>query len=202
MTSVITGDIINSKKSRTASWIKVLKKELGRWGDTPKQWEIFRGDSFQLEVKDTTQVLAIAIQLKAALRTLPGIDVRIAIGIGDKTYNAKVITESNGSAFVHSGELVEELKELKVNMAIRSGHNNFDKEMNLYLKLALVIMDGWTTNSAKTVYTAMLYPAKSQEELGKLLKVKQNAVSTRLKRACYYEIKEVIEMYQTKITEV
>ena len=202
MTNVITGDIINSKKSRTAGWIKVLKKELGRWGDTPKQWEIFRGDSFQLEVKDTTQVLAIAIQLKAALRTLPGIDVRIAIGIGDKTYNAKVITESNGSAFVHSGELVEELKELKVNMAIRSGHNNFDKEMNLYLKLALVIMDGWTTNSAKTVYTAMLYPAKSQEELGKLLKVKQNAVSTRLKRACYYEIKEVIEMYQTKITEV
>lgn len=202
MISVITGDIINSRKTRTASWIGVLKKELGRWGNTPKQWEIFRGDSFQLEVKDVKLVLEVAIQLKAAIKTLPGLDVRIAIGIGDKTYNAKSITESNGSAFVHSGVLIEELKELKVNMAIRSGHDDFDKEMNLYLKLALIIMDGWTTNSAKTVHNTMQYPAKSQEELGKLLKIKQNAVSTRLKRACYYEIKQVIDMYRTKLTEL
>ncbi|MND04250.1 hypothetical protein D3C83_244380 [compost metagenome] len=52
------------------------------------------------------------------------------------------------------------------------------------------------------MYAALEHPDKSQEALGKLWKIKQNAVSTRLKRACYYEIKDVIEMYRSKVTEL
>jgi hypothetical protein len=126
----------------------------------------------------------------------------MAIGIGDKDHGAKTITESNGSAFVHSGELVEELKKLKLNLAVRSKSTTFDSEINLYLKLALLIMDSWTTNAAETMHVALQNPDKSQEALGKLLKIKQNAVSTRLKRACYYELKELIEMYRTKVNEL
>lgn len=202
MISVITGDIINSKGTAPAIWLKVLKKELSRLGDTPKQWEIYRGDSFQAEVKNSIDVFAIAIQIKAAVKSLKGVDVRLAIGIGDKTYNTKRITESNGSAFVHSGELVEELKKLKLNLAIRSSSPKFNYEMNLYLKLALITMNSWTVNAAKTIHIALQHPDKSQEELGKLLGIRQNAVSTRLKRACYYEIMELIEMYRSKVAEL
>lgn len=202
MTSIITGDIINSRKSASKAWLKVLKTELTRRGDTPRQWEIFRGDSFQIEIKKPAEALMVAIKIKAALKTIRGVDVRMSIGLGEKSYNAKSITESNGSAFVHSGELVEQLKKDKRNLAVRSSNAKFDYEMNLYLKLASITMDAWTTNAADTMQKALEYPGKSQEALGKLLKIKQNAVSTRLKRACYYEIVELIEMYENKVGEL
>lgn len=202
MTSVITGDIINSRKANTTTWLKKLKKELGKLGDSPKYWEIYRGDSFQAEIKSPETALTTAIQIKAALKSIKGIDVRLAIGIGDKTYNAKNITESNGSAFVFSGGLVEELKKNKVSLAIKSNHQELDQEINLYLKLLLVIMNGWTTTAAETIYIALQNPDRSQEELGRLLKIKQNAVSTRLKRACYSEVIEVIDRYKRKVTEI
>src|SRR5258708_7109996 len=185
MISVITGDIVNSRRSATKTWLKVLKKELSKFGDTPKQWEIFRGDSFQIEVKNPADALMIAIKIKAAIKSQKGVDVRMALGIGDKTHNAKNITESNGSAFVHSGQLVEELKSRKVNMAVKSTNAQFNDEINLYLKLALIVMDNWTTNTAETIYAKLEYPDKSQKDLGRLLRKPQNAVSTRLKRACY-----------------
>jgi hypothetical protein len=202
MISVITGDIINSRRSTTKTWLKVLKKELNKLGDTPRQWEIYRGDSFQVEVKDPADALAAAVQIKAAIKSLKGVDVRVAIGIGEKDHSEKRVTESNGSAFVHSGELDEELKSRKMSMAVRSMNKKFDDEINLYLQLTLIIMDGWTTNAAETMHAAMEQPDKSQKALGKLLSIKQNAVSTRLKRACYYEIMEVIKMYRTKVAEL
>lgn len=201
MVAVITGDIANSQQHAPTVWLTPLKEELNRVGKSPRNWEIYRGDSFQLLIPDAADALLTAIRIKAALRSLPGqsVDVRMAIGLGEKTYDAERITESNGSAFVHSGEKFEMLKQEKQHIAVKSDHPEFDKEMNLYLKLALIAMDNWTTNAAEIVKTAIENPGKSQEELGQLLNIKQNAVSGRLKRAYYGEIKEVIEMYQTRI---
>jgi hypothetical protein len=201
MISVITGDIIDSKAQVPAAWLRAIKKELGKWGETPKQWEIYRGDSFQVEIKDPSEALGAAIQIKAAVKSLD-VDVRMAIGIGDKTYNARNITQSNGSAFVNSGMLTEELKKLRLNLSVRSSNPKFDRETNLYLKFASIIMDRWSRNAAEMIHAALQHPDKSQEALGKLLGIRQNAVSTRLKRACYYEIMELIEMYRIKVAEL
>lgn len=202
MMSVITGDIIKSRRTTSATWLKVLKKELNKLGDTPKNWEVYRGDSFQAEIKDAADALTVAIRIKAAIKTIKGVDVRMAIGIGDKTYNAKNIIESNGSAFVYSGELMEELKSRKMNMAVKSKSLKFNDEMNLYLKWALLVMDTWSTAAAETIHATLEHPDKVQKELGKLLKIPQNAVSTRLKRAHAAEIDEIIKMYQTKVKEL
>lgn len=202
MTSVITGDIINSQKEKPAKWLKALKNALIKWGDTPKQWEIYRGDSFQLEIKDPANALAAAILIKSSIKSVKNMDVRMAIGIGEKKYNARKITESNGSAFVYSGEILEELKSLNQNLAVKSADLIFNKEINLYLKLASLIMDGWSSSAAGTVNAALQQPDKSQEALGKLLKVRQNTVSTRLKRARFDEIREVIQMYEEKVAQL
>ena len=199
MIAVITGDVINSRSTRSAAWLKVLKQELEELGNTPRKWEIYRGDSFQAEVKDPQAALLKAVKIKAALKSLNGIDVRIAIGIGDKTHSTKSITESNGSAFVNSGSLAEELKKRRLNLAVRSNMRGFDNEINLYLKLALLVMDRWTTNAAASVKMAMQFPDKSQAALGRMFGIRQNAVSTRLKRARYYEIMEVLDMYRNKL---
>jgi len=199
MICIITGDIINSSKNDPKAWLRPLKKELNRIGKNPKVWEIYRGDSFQVMISNAKDALIAAIKIKAALKSIQDVDVRMAMGIGNRTHNAAKITESNGSAFVHSGEKFEALKKDKQNLSIKSDWPIFDKEMNLYLKLSLIAMDNWTVNSAEVVKTAIENPDKLQEELRKIVGIKQNAISNRLKRAYYEEIMEVNEVYKTKI---
>lgn len=199
MLAVITGDVINSKKNAPRIWLPPLKKELDRIGRTPKIWQIYRGDSFQVVISKAEEALLVAMKLKASLKAVKGINVRMAIGIGKRTYNAEKVTESNGSAFVNSGEKFETLKQEKQNLAVKSDSAEFDNEMNLYLKLALIAMNNWTVNTAEIVSVAMENPDKSQRQLGQMVGIKQSAISTRLRRAYYEEIMEVNEMYKSKV---
>ena len=199
MIAVITGDIVNSKKISPKKWLKFLKQELDTNGSSPKAWEIYRGDSFQVIISKPEDALKAAIKIKATIKSIQGLDVRMAIGIGTRTYNAPKVTESNGTAFVHSGEKFEILKKEKQNLAVKSDWDDFDKEINLLLKLSLIPMDNWTVNAAEIVKTTMENPDKLQEELGKIVGIKQNAISNRMKRAYYDEIMQVNEMYVAKI---
>lgn len=199
MIAVITGDIISSSKATTRIWLKILITELGKSSNDPRDWEIYRGDSFQLLIKNPLNALFVAIKIKAAIKSVQGLDVRMAIGIGDREHRASKITQSNGSAFVHSGEKFELLKKEKQNLAIKTHSPDLDEEINLYLKLCLIVMDDWTPNAAEAVKLGMENPEKSQKELGKLMGIQQNAVSGRLKRAHYDEILEVIKMYKNKL---
>ena len=202
MTSIITGDIIHSQKTNPQVWLEKLKSELNSTGNYPGTWEIYRGDSFQLEIRKPSLALETAVKIKAAIKCVKQIDVRMAIGLGDKTYSASNITESNGSAFVNSGEIFESLVKEKQNLAIATSSEEFNKEMNLLFRFALIVMDNWTINSAKMVHLALSNPGLSQTELGKILGIKQNAVSARLKRAYYDEISELLARYQIKIKEI
>ena len=199
MISVITGDIINSKREAPETWLTILKSELGRISASPHNYEIYRGDSFQLTVEDATQSLWAGIKIKAAIKSIKNLDVRMAIGIGDKTYDGSKITESTGPAFVHSGEKFESLKKSKQNLAIQSGLKEFDREINLLLRLGLMAMDHWTPKDAQTIKTVMDNPNKFQEEIGAILGIKQNAVSGRLKRAYFREIEDLNEMFVAKL---
>ena len=127
MTSVITADIIGSRQ-QSEHWVDDLKKILAPLGHTPSQWEIYRGDEFQIEVTNPEDALLTAILIKAHLRAIKS-DARMSIGFGDKTHNAERISESNGSAFIHSGELFETLKKQKVTLALRTGNSDFDEKL-------------------------------------------------------------------------
>tara|TARA_R110002050_G_scaffold184406_2_gene317988 strand:- start:146175 stop:146786 length:612 start_codon:yes stop_codon:yes gene_type:complete len=201
MTSVITGDIINSRKLKAPEiWINALKKALSYLSSEPKYWEIYRGDSFQIEIKDSYYCFTAAIYLKASIKMIKGLDVRLAIGIGDKTYEGQDVTESNGEAFVFSGETLESLKKEKQTLRIKTRDKNINSELNLYFKLALITMDNWSVNSAEIVKLSMEHPKALQSELGKLIGINQNAISNRQKRAHLEEILELDRMYRHKIS--
>lgn len=198
MTTIITGDIVNSQKLPTETWIDGLKKLLNSFGKSPAEWELYRGDEFQIEVKNPEDALLVAIQIKAYLKTMK-LDARMSIGIGDKTYKAKKISESNGTAFVNSGKLFETLKKQKINLAIQSGNTDFDAEMNLILRLGLTFMDNWLIQSAEFVLIAITNQTLSQEEIGVKLGINQAAVSRRRKRAQFDLTLELEQYYRQKI---
>jgi hypothetical protein len=198
MISIITGDIIHSRKRTSSDWIDGLKKILLSKGKNPANWEIYRGDEFQLELSNPTEALLTAIEIKAYLKTVR-LDARMSIGLGDKTYQAEKISESNGSAFIHSGELFDVLKKKKTNLAVRSDNIAWDNEINLMLDLGLTFMDNWLVQSAELVLIAIETPELSQEEIGNRLGINQAAVSRRRKRSHFDLVLELDQHFRKKI---
>ncbi len=190
MTAILTADIINSRTQQ--NWLPVLKAVLNRLGDEPKDWEIYRGDSFQLEVKPT-EALYSALLIKSAVKSLDGIDVRIAIGLGDKTHDGAKITEANGSAFVNSGTCFDRLK--KQTLALQSDNTDFDTQFNLILELACLTMDNWTPVSAQVFHQKLLHPQLNQTELSEMLGKSQSTISATLHRAGYDELTKMLQYY-------
>ena len=201
MIGVITGDIISSRKLSSKIWIDDFKKLLSSFGKNPSEWDIYRGDEFQLEVKNPEETLIIALQIKSYFKILK-LDVRMSIGFGDITYKAKKISQSNGTAFSRSGEVFETLKKQKINLAINSGDEAFDTEINLMLRLGLTFMDNWLAQSAEFVLKSIENPTLSQEEMGVKLGINQAAVSRRRKRAQFDLMIELDQYFRKKIKTI
>lgn len=195
MTSIITGDIISSRNADPKLWLAALKEELNKYGTAPKHWEVYRGDSFQLEVSPK-QALIAALLIKASIKQFKTIDVRLAIGIGKKTYDAEAITESNGSAFVNSGECFESLR--KSRLAIKTEDDSFNQVINIMLDLASLTMDSWTPKAALLFKATLEHSDFNQIEIAKLLDRKQGNVSAGLKRIGYDEILKMLNYYNSQ----
>lgn len=209
MIAIITGDIIASRKLiDQEKWLSPLKNLLATWGDSPKYWKLDRGDFFQIEITNIEEVLKKALEIKALIKKVEPIDehkkmsiidVRMAIGIGEKTYSGESISESNGSAFINSGEKFDVLKKENVTLGIKTPWQDFDEEINLYLKLAGTFMDKWSVLSAELMQTILNNPNITQEEIGKKLGIQQSAVSRRWNRAKANEVLEVEKIFCKRI---
>jgi hypothetical protein len=198
MEAIITGDLINSRQVEPSEWMPALKKVLKKYGKEPGNWEIFRGDSFQLNTKPEDALMA-AILLKAEIKQWKNLDIRLAIGLGEITYRAAKITESNGTAFLNSGECFEELK--KQTLAIKTPNKDFDATLNLMIELASLTIDKWTETAAKLIKLKIENPTANQKDLANLLnKTAQGTISEGLKRGGYDEIQKLLDYYKIKIS--
>ena len=200
ITSVITGDIIKSRAQNNQElWITTLKAALSYLSPNKKYWDIYRGDSFQLELKDFLESFKAAVYIKACIKSIHGLDVRMAIGIGDISYEGNVVGESSGEAFINSGKLLETLKKEKQNLRIKTNYSEIDYELNLYFRLALIAMDNWTINSAEIVKLSIEQPHALQSQLGEQIGINQNAISMRQKRAHLDEILALDALFRKKM---
>ncbi len=194
MIAIITGDIINSDGHKTSEWVEMLKKRFSVWGESPTEWEIYRGDEFQIKITPKKALWA-AIQIKALIKSFKDLDVRMAIGVGDETFKGDSVSESNGSAYQRSGRTFETLKEQKLNLAITTSNQKQDEALNLMFKLALSFMDEWTSVSAEIVALVLENPKHSQQEIAKQLHIQQSAVSQRQKRAELDLVMALLDFY-------
>ncbi len=203
MISIITGDIIKSRKALTEElWLKPLKSALSKLTNDSSFYDIYRGDSFQLECRSIEDSFKAAIYIKAFLKSVKGLDVRMSIGIGTKDYQGNSVSESNGQAFIYSGETFETLKKEKQNLKLKTNNEVLNKEINLYFRLALIAMDHWTVNSAEIVKLTLDNPDMIQSELAKIIGISQDAVSKRQKRAYLDEILELDHLYRQKLAQL
>lgn len=200
MISILTGDIVNSRKNNDTLWLQLLKEVLEDFGTSPKNWQIYRGDSFQLEIKNAEEALKAALKIKAKMKSSANIDVRIGIGIGKKEFNATKITESNGEAFVNSGFAFDNYLK-KQNLAIKTPWQNLDEELNIAFDLALLTIDSWTVNSAEVFKISLEKENATQNEIANILGITQGRVSERQKRAGFEPIMKFEKRFRKLINQ-
>lgn len=197
MVAIITADIIDSRAIKVQKWMPELKKTLRFYGKEPQSWEIFRGDSLQLEIAPI-KALEAAIHLKASIKQFKEIDIRIAIGIGEKDYEGDSITNSNGSAFENSGSCFDQLK--KQTLGIKTPWQDSNKTLNLLFDLASLSMNKWTANAAFVIKTLIEKGMDiNQKELAAIVGKSQGNISDTLTRAAFEEIQKLMNYYKDEI---
>ena len=200
MICIITGDIVGSRKVKD-SWLADLKTALKVISTQNSKWEIYRGDSFQVEVEPESAVKTAAY-LKACIRVNKPADVRMGIGIGAVKSKRKKLSESDGDAFVHSGGAFDSLKQAKVNLAIKTDFPEFDEEINVMIRLALITMDSWGIVAAEMVKLALEHENLLQSELAAISGRTQSSVSEALKRAHYSELMDMDKLFRKKLNQI
>ncbi|MCY0968392.1 SatD family protein [Chryseobacterium wangxinyae] len=201
MIAVITGDIINSQQTDTEVWITRLKNLLESWGSTPQTWEIYRGDEFQLKC-NIDDVFLRFLAIKSLIKSQENLDVRIAIGIGEENFLSEKITESNGTAYVNSGRLLDDIKNDGHTVAIKTSNISLDRDLNILLKWSSKDFDNWTMATSEIIHEMILNKDITQEDLAKRFAISQSSVSQRLKRANYDLIVETNLYFRKKISEL
>ncbi len=198
MIAVLTGDIINSRKVNSEDWLPKLKDYFIKLTNNVEKWEIYRGDSFQLQV-NIEEALITAVCIKALIKTNPKIDVRISIGIGDVSFKGKKVIESYGTAFINSGEAFEKLK--NNTLIIKTPFKEIDNYFNPIFKLLSFIIDNWKPVTSETIFYALMNRDLLQKEIAERLGKDKTTVNRALKRGAYEEIIEIIDLFNQKISE-
>jgi len=201
MKAIITGDIINSQETDSENWLPKLKELLGKWGKTPTDWEVYRGDEFQLKCS-IDAVFWKALSIKSLIKQFENLDVRIAIGIGEEQYSSEKITECNGTAYVNSGRLLNEIKNEGKTFAIKTPNEGINADFNILFKWSSLDFDSWTVAVSEIVHLLMMDKNLTQDDLAKKLNISQSSVSQRIKRANFDLILETDYYFRKKIAEL
>lgn len=208
--AVITGDIVNSSSLNTnerehvlnfiKSIFKEIEEEEGKIDELKQNFEITRGDSFQIIVKNIKTSLKFSIMLRAGLKSLFDrnifklCDTRISIGIGDISYWGESVSESDGDAFKYSGRIFDKFKN-KDRLFIKTFNEELDKELIVYFVLLDSIISDWTSSRAQIIYEKL--KESKQLNIAKKIGVSDSAVSKRLNSAHWNAVESLIKRYET-----
>jgi hypothetical protein len=179
--AVLTGDLIHSSSvGDTQAYIAGLKKVLaGLKKIYGFKAETYRGDGFQVVLKDASQALHCALAIRAGLiAASPGSerwDARVAVGIG-----AAESRGNYGEAFVLSGQGLDGMK--KTTLAVFCSHPRFAELAELATEFVAAVVDKWTVVEAQT-YCLHLLEDSDQESIAQALGKSRVTVNKTLNRA-------------------
>mgnify|MGYP001828089403 FL=1 len=187
--AVLTGDIVKSRDiAPRAQLLATLKEALATAGEIHQgEYNIYRGDSFQMVIPTAAMAAQAAVIIRAKLKSRSPDksnlwDARISIGIGDITYRGDNIIESDGPAFLLSGEGMTELSEKRKRLIIKAPWDQADRSLSLVTRFADDIINNWSRYSAETAFYSLVYN-ESQSVLAKRLGKTQSTINERISTA-------------------
>lgn len=190
---VITGDIIQSTeisiegKAYLPETLVSTFMDIQKHIDADLQYEIYRGDSFQLLTGKPEEALRIATLIRTGLKSKTPQDekrcwdCRIAIGIGEVNLELKQLAVSDGEAFRLSGRGLDSM-DSKQSLVINTPWKENNEEFILLSAFTGDLISNWTRAQSEAIYP-MLLNRFNQKELAAYLNVSTQVVNKRFSSA-------------------
>ncbi len=207
--AVITGDIVHSREVHDLQvLLQVLKEtipEIEKQLNTRMDFEVYRGDSFQIMIGKAEHAIKIAILIRTKLRSKTSFseseeanvpldnlwDARVSIGIGPVNKPANKVVESTGEAFELSGKQLDSMKNTHERIRMASTWGALNHQFEVVAKLGDAILSRWTLSSCEAAYRHLLF-GETQKQIAQKLNISQPAVHKRLSIANIDAIESMI----------
>ncbi|MFP4614626.1 MAG: hypothetical protein ACLFRB_02035 [Thiohalorhabdus sp.] len=213
---MLTGDLVRSRSlsgealQGAHSGLRRAVAELrdAAWTEEPLpvgELDIFRGDSWQLLLREPGWALRAAVYLRASLLMQGIADTRIAIGIGgvDRVAEERV-SQSAGEAFQLSGEALDAMGP-RFRIALNPAPSLAlpARWAGLVAHLCDSVMAQWEGRQIEIARLACYYPDASHEEIGARLSppITQQAVSKSLLGSGWYGLAEALTVMESDSDE-
>ncbi len=200
--AVLTADIVNSTKlqpSQEASLIEVLEKFL-----KPNTHEFYRGDSFQVYLREPLEALrlalacrAVAIELTTKDDALVRGDIRISIGIGQAELPVRALGSAKGEAFFLSGRGLDELQKTDRRLAISCTNEAANIGLQTMADYLDSIFQEMTGKQADVIVE--LLQGVTQQQLSISREKAKSTISELANAGRWPEIERILQQYENLV---
>lgn len=199
---VLTGDISNSQtfsNDDLARILDALKIQLSKYASQfGGNFDIYRGDAFQLAVTQPQHCMQIAIGLRLALKAHPlSVDMRVSAAIGEAQFRQQEVKIGTGEAFVLSGRGLDTIKPQYI--AFSCHHELLESKTKLLTRFADAHVSGLTQIQSQTVLAYLDASDKSHDNIASILNKNRSNVSRILNASNYKLIAEYLSYMEQEI---
>ncbi|HEX2606419.1 MAG TPA: hypothetical protein VHK91_03525 [Flavisolibacter sp.] len=198
MAAVLTADIVNSTHL-TKAQEKKLMDTITHWLASGK-YEFYRGDSFQVYLKDASVALRVLLGCRLAARRLVGeasaayFDVRAGIGIGAVQQPVRTLRTATGEAFVLSGRSFDELAGGRRLLTIQTPDPLANQGLNVISYFIDYLFQQMTPKQAAVIYE--LIAGLNQREAAKKLRKTQSTINKHVQASGWEELVRLLAAYE------
>lgn len=218
--AVLTGDIVGSSELeaiRRSQLPDLLRRAFERSvsfseGPFGAQFDVFRGDAWQLHLTQPEHALRVGIAFRAYLRTEEDVDARFALAIDTVDFvDTDRVSQSDGAAFRRSGRALDALsgRSMACLLPERYAETPHQRLFDAIASATGAFIDRWTPPQAQAVLLTLTLPATrafaGQAQVAAAwpsAPVSQQAVSGHLRKAQWSEIEQYLASFATEVRQI
>ena len=201
MQAVLTGDIVNSTKlppAKEKALVKLLEQVLKSY-----KYEFYRGDSFQVLVREAGDSLRIALLCRTAAIGITEnneADIKVSIGLGEVDDRIKTLGSAKGEAFIISGRAFDELEKTGSRLVISTANTMANLSLQVVADYVNSIYSRMTSKQAKVIFE--LLQGGLQQNVVKKLKKSKSTISQHANSGRWAEIEKILNQYELLVKEI
>ncbi|MEO6220751.1 MAG: hypothetical protein ABIO81_10015 [Ginsengibacter sp.] len=200
MQAVLTGDIVNSTRlalGKEKALVKLLEQVL-----QPYKYEFYRGDSFQVLIKDAGDSLRIALLCRTGAISITEnkADVKISIGLGEISERIKTLGSAKSEAFIISGRAFDELEKTNERLVISTVNNTANLSFQIIADYINSIYSRMTSKQAKVIFE--LLKGGLQQDIVRRLKKSKSTISQHASSGRWAEVEKILKQYELLVKTI
>ena len=204
--AVLTGDLVRSREAETETVDRAMRilaaiaDDLTDIAGADTRFTRFRGDGWQLVLREPRAVLRACLVIVAKLRASGlGVDTRVSVGLGrQSSIGTANLSDATGPAFFISGHHLDSAPKRR-RLLIAGGGERDQTWQTALFDLIEHQVSSWTQLQAEAVAIALSDGQKTmtQADIARDLTVTRQAVQIRLSGAGYWALENALAAFES-----